>query len=117
MICLGAVQRERRIHEMFTEAEAEAFDKWLQETHGTPCAIGLERLPIEGNSGSVSTVPSGGGPNYYVIHETPGYPLPFKVQGSFDTHLAECVKPENHEFLVPALRTSSRVLVKRHTIA
>jgi hypothetical protein len=79
---------EAAVDELFTLEQAEQLKDYLDREFGDGGAntniITEATLPMPNNTMGVGSIPVGGGDDFYMLDKTPGYPLPFKVQGYFN---------------------------------
>jgi hypothetical protein len=97
------------IDELFTRDEAEALKAYLDKQHGNEGVTEIKQyndIPIGMNIAGLSSMPSGGGPDYYMLWKEPEYSLPFQVSGYFDLRWAERIDGREN-----VAHLSSRLLV------
>lgn len=84
---------EGYIDELFTEDEAKLLKIYLEQQHdkGEVTTIRETSLPIRNRTMAFGACPAGGGIDFYRLYETPGYDLPFRVEGYFDLLRRELV--------------------------
>ena len=87
---------EASISELFTEDEAAELATYLDRHHGNAgtTTIEEEKLPIPSNVMGCGAIPVGGLQDFYMLHKTPEYSLPFKVLGYFDLRHCERIQRE-----------------------
>ena len=79
------------IDELFSDDEAAAWAAWLRKNRPGEHAIAEAELPYATNVMPTTTIPLGGGQDCLTIWRSPGYDLPFKVEGYFDLRGHELV--------------------------
>ena len=73
------------VDELFTLEEAEMLKAYLKEAYGDESARITEvELPITDNRIGLGFIPVGGPQGFYMLDQTDGYSLPFKVWGYYD---------------------------------
>jgi hypothetical protein len=76
---------------LFTEEEAHALTRYLNDHFGIESRIVPEELPIERGRCGVWSTAFGGPTGWFELSDFDGYPLPFEVTGYFDVRHADCL--------------------------
>jgi hypothetical protein len=71
------------LDELFAEDEANQLKNYIEQEQRYVHCTGIttlheEELPISADSMGIGALPVGGGDDFLVVYERPGYPLPFK---------------------------------------
>jgi hypothetical protein len=69
------VDAEAQVEELFTEEEANELKAYLDRNHNDPTTISEAKLPIGRDTFGVGSIPVGGGYDFLMVYERPGYPL------------------------------------------
>jgi hypothetical protein len=83
---------EFAVNELLTRDEAEALKVYLDKYHGNEGVTAIKQyseLQIRMNTMGLSCIPTGGGPDNYMLWKEPRYSLPFQSAGYFDLRDAE----------------------------
>jgi hypothetical protein len=87
---------ESAIDELFSEDEAAAWAAWLRKNRHGEHAVTEAKLPYLPNTMPISATPFSGDQGCLMIWKSPGYDLPFKVEGYYDLQHYEPVSKVNH---------------------
>jgi hypothetical protein len=83
------VYAESYIHELFTQDEARQLKDYLDSEFGQHATTTITEVPLPvDNIMGVGMLPVGGETDFYMLSETPDYPLSFSVWGHFDLSIA-----------------------------
>lgn len=83
---------EAAVNERLTRDEADALKVYLDKYHGNDIVTAIKQyseLQISMNTMGLSCIPTGGGPDHYMLWKEPGYSLPFQAAGYFGLRWAE----------------------------
>ncbi len=83
------VNPENFIKQCFTLAEAESLKQYLSAAQKINAIIEGCPLPVKGHVNGYRDVPPAPGTDYVTLHKKPNYNLPFKVEGFFNTKMAD----------------------------
>ena len=83
------VNPENFIKQCFTLAEAEALKQYLASTQKIKAVIVGCSLPVKAHVNGYRDVTPPPGTDYIILHKKPNYSLPFKVEGIFNTKMAD----------------------------
>jgi hypothetical protein len=83
------VNPENFIKQCFTLAEAESLKQYLVSAQKLSAVIEGCLLPVKGHVNGYRDVPPPPGTDYITLHKKPNYNLPFKVEGIFNTKMAD----------------------------
>jgi hypothetical protein len=74
------------IDELFSRDQAEQLAVYLDKHHGDEglTTIKKRELPIDNDHMGSGAIPTGGGPDHYMLWNEQKYTMPFKVGGFFD---------------------------------
>jgi hypothetical protein len=77
---------EGAIDELFTADEAAELAAYLDREHGNHAVTTITKAdpPIRNDVMGVGAIPVGGGDDFYMLCEKPGYSLRYKVWGYYD---------------------------------
>jgi hypothetical protein len=110
------------VEELFTWDEAQQLKEYFDQHHGDVGETVIEEksLPVENCSMGVGALPVGGGDDFYMLSEKPGYSLPFKVWGYFN--LVGCTRIDNgdtyrHRLVIVWRDPNGKVKVHKETNA
>jgi hypothetical protein len=80
---------ENFIKQRFTLEEAKLLKQYLFTTLNLLAFIEGCPLPVSNNSCGYRDLPPPPGVDFFILHQKRTYPLPFKVEGIFDTRMAD----------------------------
>ena len=83
------VNPENFIKQCFTMGEAESLKRYLAAAQKIKAIIVGCPLPVKGHVNGFRDVPPPPGTDYVILHKKPNYNLPFKVEGIFNTKVAD----------------------------
>lgn len=83
------VNPENFIKQCFTLGEAESLKRYLDSTQKIKAVIEGCPLPVKGHVNGYRDVPPPPGTDYVILHKKTSYNLPFKVEGIFNTKMAD----------------------------
>ena len=85
----GLSYAEGCVNELFTKHEVELLRVFLKRSHNSELHVKAVDLPISSRVAGYSAMAVGGGTDFYMLDQTPGYDLPFRVHGYFDLGVME----------------------------
>ena len=95
------VNPENFIKQCFTLAEAESLKQYLDSTQKIKAVIVGCPLPVKGHVNGFRDVPPPPGTDYVTLHKKSNYNLSFKVEGIFNTKIAdEQIVGDDHSITV-----------------
>jgi hypothetical protein len=95
------INPENFIKQCFTLGEAESLKQYLASTQKIKAVIEGCPLPVKGHVNGYRVIPPQPGTDYIALHNKPGYSLPFKVEGIFNTKMAdERIMGDDHSITV-----------------
>ena len=95
------VNPENFIKQCFTLAETESLEQYLASTQKIKAIIVGCPLPVKGHVNGFRDVPPPPGTDYVILHKKPNYNLSFKVEGIFNTKIAdEQIVGDDHSITV-----------------
>lgn len=83
------VNPENFIKQCFSMAEAESLKQYLASTQKIKAVIEGCSLPVKAHVNGYRDVPPPPGTDYVILHKKSSYSLPFKVEGFFNTKIAD----------------------------
>jgi hypothetical protein len=83
------ISPENFIKQCFTLAEAESLKQYLASTQKIKAVIAGCPLPVKGHVNGYRDVPPPPGTDYIPLHKKTNYNLSFKVEGIFNTKIAD----------------------------
>ncbi len=83
------VNPENFIKQCFTLGEAESLKRYLANTQKIEAVIEGCPLPVKGHVNGYRDIPPPPGTDYIILHKKTSYNLPFKVEGIFNTKVAD----------------------------
>jgi hypothetical protein len=116
----GNLYAEEFVEELFTWDEAQQLVAYLKDFPDSTTVVEEYPLPIENNWIGFGARAVGGGDDFYMLSEAPGYSLPFKVWGYFD--LVGCTRVDNgdsyrHRLFIVRRGSNGEVEVRKETNA
>lgn len=95
------VNPENFIKQCFTLAEAESLKQYLASIQKIRAVIQGCPLPVKARVNGYRDVPTAPGTDYVILHKKSYYNLPFKVEGFFNTKMAdERITGDDHSITV-----------------
>ncbi|MGD2092882.1 MAG: zinc ribbon domain-containing protein [Candidatus Aminicenantes bacterium] len=83
------VNPENFIKQCFALREAESLTQYLAAAQNIKAVIEGCPLPVKGHVNGYRDIPPPPGTDYVILHKKPNYNLPFKVEGVFNTKMAD----------------------------
>ena len=86
---MNKIYPEEFLKELFTEEESKLLMDYLANRNDYSTQSEEMELPVSENSKGCKSILAGGGFGFFILHREEGYNLPFKVEGLFNTNIAE----------------------------